>query len=57
MWPIIVSGTALLLSIAIWWTVANFGSALRYAGKLGGPVAYPLVGNGFLFINKTPAGK
>uniref|UniRef100_A0A182PZ11 Uncharacterized protein n=1 Tax=Anopheles epiroticus TaxID=199890 RepID=A0A182PZ11_9DIPT len=55
MWPIIASLSALLLSITIWWTVANFGSALRYAGKLGGPVAYPLVGNGFLFINKTPA--
>ncbi|XP_053669358.1 cytochrome P450 4d1-like [Anopheles marshallii] len=55
MLAIIVSGVALLLSIAIWWTVANFGSALRYAGKLGGPVAYPLVGNGLLFIYKTPA--
>uniref|UniRef100_A0A182M757 Cytochrome P450 n=1 Tax=Anopheles culicifacies TaxID=139723 RepID=A0A182M757_9DIPT len=55
MLAIIVSGVALLLSIAIWWTVANYGSALRYAGKLGGPVAYPLVGNGLLFINKTPA--
>uniref|UniRef100_A0A182VX83 Uncharacterized protein n=1 Tax=Anopheles minimus TaxID=112268 RepID=A0A182VX83_9DIPT len=55
MLAIIVSGVALLLSIAIWWTVANYGSALRYAGKLGGPVAYPLVGNGLIFINKTPA--
>uniref|UniRef100_A0A182QL51 Cytochrome P450 n=1 Tax=Anopheles farauti TaxID=69004 RepID=A0A182QL51_9DIPT len=52
---IVASVLALLLSIAIWWTVANFGSALRYAGKLGGPRAYPLVGNGLLFINKTPA--
>ncbi|XP_035890500.1 cytochrome P450 10-like [Anopheles stephensi] len=55
MLAIVTSGVALLLSIVIWWTVANYGSALRYAGKLGGPVAYPLVGNGLLFINKTPA--
>ncbi|XP_058062988.1 cytochrome P450 4d1-like [Anopheles bellator] len=32
-----------------------FGEMLRYAGKLAGPKAYPLIGNGHLFINKSPA--
>ncbi|XP_052865272.1 cytochrome P450 4d1-like [Anopheles cruzii] len=32
-----------------------FGEMLRYAGKFAGPTAYPLIGNGHLFINKSPA--
>ncbi|XP_052865269.1 cytochrome P450 4d1-like [Anopheles cruzii] len=52
---IVLSGILVLVTVACWWTVKHFGSAIRHAGKLGGPVAYPLVGNGLLFIYKTPA--
>uniref|UniRef100_A0AAG5CXD5 Cytochrome P450 n=1 Tax=Anopheles atroparvus TaxID=41427 RepID=A0AAG5CXD5_ANOAO len=33
----------------------RFGEMLRYAGKFSGPRAYPIIGNGLLFLNKTPA--
>ncbi|XP_049530224.1 cytochrome P450 4d1-like [Anopheles darlingi] len=33
----------------------SYGEMLRYTGKLGGPKAYPIIGNGLLFINKSPA--
>ncbi|XP_058117996.1 cytochrome P450 4d1-like [Anopheles ziemanni] len=52
---IVLSVLSLLVSIGVWWTVENYGNALRHAGKFGGPPAYPLVGNGLLFINKSPA--
>ncbi|XP_050086154.1 cytochrome P450 4d1 [Anopheles aquasalis] len=52
---IVSSGIVMLVTVFLWWVVKHFGSALRYAGKLGGPVAYPLVGNGLLFLFKTPA--
>uniref|UniRef100_A0A2M4ASZ7 Putative cytochrome n=1 Tax=Anopheles triannulatus TaxID=58253 RepID=A0A2M4ASZ7_9DIPT len=52
---IVSSGIVMLVTVFVWWVVRHFGSALRYAGKLGGPVAYPLVGNGLLFLFKTPA--
>ncbi|XP_053671197.1 uncharacterized protein LOC128721466 [Anopheles nili] len=52
---IVTTGIVVLLSVAIWWLVSNFGGALWHARKIPGPLAYPLVGNGLLFINKTPA--
>uniref|UniRef100_A0A182PZ10 Uncharacterized protein n=1 Tax=Anopheles epiroticus TaxID=199890 RepID=A0A182PZ10_9DIPT len=33
----------------------SFGEMLRHTGKLGGPPAYPIIGNGLLFLNKSPA--
>ncbi|XP_052863437.1 cytochrome P450 4d1-like [Anopheles cruzii] len=33
----------------------TFGEMLRYSGKLKGPKAYPIIGNGLLFLNKSPA--
>uniref|UniRef100_A0A182Q7Y3 Cytochrome P450 n=1 Tax=Anopheles farauti TaxID=69004 RepID=A0A182Q7Y3_9DIPT len=33
----------------------RFGEMLKHTGKLGGPPAYPIIGNGLLFLNKSPA--
>uniref|UniRef100_A0A182JL16 Uncharacterized protein n=1 Tax=Anopheles atroparvus TaxID=41427 RepID=A0A182JL16_ANOAO len=52
---VVLSMVALLVSIGIWWTVENYGNALRHASKIAGPPAYPLIGNGLLFLNKSPA--
>lgn len=35
----------------------KFANQLHYGGKIGGPKGYPLVGNAFRFINKSPPGK
>ncbi|XP_050086156.1 cytochrome P450 4d10-like [Anopheles aquasalis] len=37
--------------VLLCWAVREFGSAIWYAGKLAGPVAYPLFGNGLQFLN------
>uniref|UniRef100_A0A182KHA4 Uncharacterized protein n=1 Tax=Anopheles christyi TaxID=43041 RepID=A0A182KHA4_9DIPT len=46
---------ALIASIAYYVYVERFSKILKHSGKLGGPPAYPLIGNGLLFAGKTPA--
>ncbi|KFB40895.1 AGAP013241-PA-like protein [Anopheles sinensis] len=49
----VVAGLA--IAVAVYVYLAKFSNSLKYSGKLGGPPAYPLIGNGLLFINNTPA--
>lgn len=35
----------------------KFADQVYYGAKIGGPKGYPLVGNAFRFINKSPPGK
>ena len=37
--------------------IVKYGKQIYLASKLVGPTAYPLVGNGLLFFNKTNIGK
>uniref|UniRef100_A0A182S5C1 Uncharacterized protein n=1 Tax=Anopheles funestus TaxID=62324 RepID=A0A182S5C1_ANOFN len=46
---------ALAISVAVYLYVEKFSKILKHSGKLGGPSAYPLIGNGLLFAGKTPA--
>ncbi|XP_041765666.1 uncharacterized protein LOC121590248 [Anopheles merus] len=46
---------ALIASVAFYVYVERFSKILKHSGKLGGPRAYPLIGNGLLFAGKTPA--
>uniref|UniRef100_A0A1Y9GKX3 Uncharacterized protein n=1 Tax=Anopheles arabiensis TaxID=7173 RepID=A0A1Y9GKX3_ANOAR len=46
---------ALVASVAFYVYVERFSKILKHSGKLGGPRAYPLIGNGLLFAGKTPA--
>ncbi|XP_035900601.1 cytochrome P450 4d1-like [Anopheles stephensi] len=45
----------LAISVALYVYVEKFSKILKHSGKLGGPRAYPLIGNGLLFAGKTPA--
>uniref|UniRef100_A0A8W7PSQ6 Cytochrome P450 n=1 Tax=Anopheles coluzzii TaxID=1518534 RepID=A0A8W7PSQ6_ANOCL len=42
-------------SLAAVYLYRRFGEMLRHTGKLGGPPAYPILGNGLMFLNKSPA--
>uniref|UniRef100_A0A182PZ12 Uncharacterized protein n=1 Tax=Anopheles epiroticus TaxID=199890 RepID=A0A182PZ12_9DIPT len=46
---------ALIASVAFYLYAERYGKILKHSGKLGGPRAYPLIGNGLLFAGKTPA--
>uniref|UniRef100_A0A182MM45 Cytochrome P450 n=1 Tax=Anopheles culicifacies TaxID=139723 RepID=A0A182MM45_9DIPT len=47
---------ALAISVALYVYVEKFSKILKHSGKLGGPTAYPLIGNGLIFAGQTPAG-
>ncbi|XP_058116997.1 uncharacterized protein LOC131284572 [Anopheles ziemanni] len=49
----VIAGLAIALAVYVYLT--KFSNILKYSGKLGGPPAYPLIGNGLLFVNNTPA--
>ena len=36
--------------------IKEFGNLIYYGSKLPGPKAYPIIGNGLLFINEKPSG-
>uniref|UniRef100_A0A182VPL0 Uncharacterized protein n=2 Tax=Anopheles merus TaxID=30066 RepID=A0A182VPL0_ANOME len=42
-------------SLAVVYLYRRFGEMLKHTGKLGGPPAYPILGNGLMFLNKSPA--
>ncbi|XP_052902070.1 cytochrome P450 4d1-like [Anopheles moucheti] len=46
---------ALVISVALYAYVQKFSKLLKHSGKLGGPTAFPLIGNGLLFAGKTPS--
>ncbi|XP_052863438.1 uncharacterized protein LOC128270072 [Anopheles cruzii] len=56
MFVILVTLMSLALAFTYYVYKANFSECVKYSGKLGGPVAYPLIGNGLLFAGKTPTG-
>lgn len=45
-----------VVSLAVF-VYQKFANQLYYGAKIGGPKCYPLVGNAFRFINKSPPGK
>uniref|UniRef100_A0A2M4A9G3 Putative cytochrome n=1 Tax=Anopheles triannulatus TaxID=58253 RepID=A0A2M4A9G3_9DIPT len=40
--------------VTVLYLFCGYGEMLRYTGKLGGPRAYPIIGNGLMFLNKSP---
>uniref|UniRef100_A0AAG5CW78 Cytochrome P450 n=1 Tax=Anopheles atroparvus TaxID=41427 RepID=A0AAG5CW78_ANOAO len=45
----------LAIAVAFYVYLEKFSNILKHSGKLGGPPAYPLIGNGLLFADNTPA--
>ena len=45
-----------IFGIVFTYLYKKFGRKLALCGALGGPPAYPIVGNGLLFAGKTPSG-
>ncbi|XP_052890672.1 cytochrome P450 4d1-like [Anopheles moucheti] len=44
-----------LAALVVLFVYQRFGEMLKHTGKLGGPPAYPIIGSGLLFLNKSPA--
>uniref|UniRef100_A0A2M4DLR0 Putative cytochrome n=1 Tax=Anopheles darlingi TaxID=43151 RepID=A0A2M4DLR0_ANODA len=50
-----VSLIALAVAIAVYVYKQHFSQMVELSAKLGGPPAYPLIGNGLLFVGKSPS--
>uniref|UniRef100_A0A182FZV0 Uncharacterized protein n=2 Tax=Anopheles albimanus TaxID=7167 RepID=A0A182FZV0_ANOAL len=48
-----VSLIALAVAIAVYVYKQHFSQMVEFSAKLGGPLAYPLIGNGLLFVGKS----
>lgn len=46
---------ALSVGLAVY-VYQQFANRLHYAAKIGGPKAYPIVGNSIQYVTKSPAG-
>lgn len=46
----------IVFAYCIYWLYEKFFRLVYYGGKFEGPTAYPIIGNSYMFLNKTPTG-